>query len=246
MCISTWFLKTGSLPLEAVINMYIVWNLLTCWVCCVEPCYARPIKLFFIDANINHSSNCSHSDLTGVHSWLSFAQPFSHRFGNHPVEKVIRLLHLIVQHLHALFQLTGLLLLLHSKETTFHLSVIWDIRTEETGLGATRWNNIWLNTEGQVSRSHGEHAARLQSVCTCMRALFSSSDCCVPASTRSLLESCMLRSLMYRPVLNIALRLSILGKKTTDNTILNRNWTFVKTLFFHSRVADVRWYLTFH
>lgn len=134
------------------------------WVCCVEPCYARPITLSFMDVNINHSSNSSHSDLTGVHSWLSFAQPFSHRFGNHPVEKVVRLLHLIVQHLHALFQLTGLLLLLDSKETTFHPSVIWDIRTEETGLGATQWNHIWLKTEGQVSRSHGEHAARFQSV----------------------------------------------------------------------------------
>lgn len=51
-----------------------------------------------------------------------------------------------------------------------------------------------------------------------MRALFSSSDCCVPASTRSLLESCMLRSLMYRPVLNMALRLSILEKKGNRQT----------------------------
>lgn len=54
--------------------------------------------------------------LTSVDSWLSLAQPFSHRLGNHSVEKVIGLLHLIVQHLHALFQLTGLLLLLHSEE----------------------------------------------------------------------------------------------------------------------------------
>lgn len=57
----------------------------------------------------------SNSDLTSVYSWLSFAQPFSHWLGNHPVQKVISLLHLVVQHLHTLLQLAGLLLLLHSK-----------------------------------------------------------------------------------------------------------------------------------
>lgn len=42
------------------------------------------------------------SDLTSVYSWLSFAQPLCHWLGNHPVQKVISLLHLIVQHFHAL------------------------------------------------------------------------------------------------------------------------------------------------
>lgn len=54
-------------------------------------------------------------DLTSVHSRLSFAQSFSHWLGNHSVQEVISLLHLIVQHLHALLQLTGLLLLLRSQ-----------------------------------------------------------------------------------------------------------------------------------
>lgn len=109
---------------------------------------------------MNHSSNRPLSDLTGVHSWLSFAQPFSHRFRNHPVEKVVCLLHLIVQHLHTFFQLTGLLLLLQSKETRFHLSVIWDIQLGETGLGATQRNDIGLKTDGHMNRSDRENAAR--------------------------------------------------------------------------------------
>lgn len=55
-------------------------------------------------------------NLTSVDSRLSFAQPLCHWFGNHPIEKVIRLLHLIVQHLHALLQFTRLLLLLYSQQ----------------------------------------------------------------------------------------------------------------------------------
>lgn len=57
-------------------------------------------------------------DLTSVYSRLSFAQPFCHWLGNHPVQKVVSLLHFIVQHLHTLLQLTGLLLLLHSQQGT--------------------------------------------------------------------------------------------------------------------------------
>lgn len=52
------------------------------------------------------------SNLTCVHCRLSLAQPLSYRFGNHSVQQVICLLHLIIQHLHALLQLARFLLLL--------------------------------------------------------------------------------------------------------------------------------------
>lgn len=55
-------------------------------------------------------------DLTSVYSRLSFAQPFSHWLWNHPVQEVVGFLHLVVQHLHALLQLTGLFLLLQSQQ----------------------------------------------------------------------------------------------------------------------------------
>ena len=45
---------------------------------------------------------------------------------------------------------------------------------------------------------------------TWSRASLSSADCCVPASTRSRLESCILKSFIYRPVLNMMSKLSIL------------------------------------
>lgn len=51
---------------------------------------------------------------------------------------------------------------------------------------------------------------------TWSRASLSSADCWVPASTRSRLESCILRSFIYRPVLNMISRLSILEQEKNN------------------------------
>lgn len=123
-------------------------------------------------------------------------------------------------------------------KTAFDLCMIWRIQAEWRSSGATQRKDIRLSAEAQAANRTESTPQHLRAWRTCMRALFNSSDCCVPASTRSLLESCMLRSLMYRPVLNIALRLSIL-EKTSDNGIPNPTQKVVETLFSHSGVTDV-------
>ena len=67
---------------------------------------------------------------------------------------------------------------------------------------------------------------------TWSRAIFSSACCWVPARTKSRLESCILKSLMYNPVSNIFSRFSILtlykGKCITDNN--NKLLEFIEFL----------------
>ena len=54
---------------------------------------------------------------------------------------------------------------------------------------------------------------------TWSRANLSSADCCVPANTRSLLESCILRSLIYNPKQHITSNFSILKFKKKEKNI---------------------------
>lgn len=109
-------------------------------------------KLFdYNDLNVHHGTKQlflpSIADLTSVYSRLSFAQPLCHWLGNHSVKEVICLLHLIVQHLHALFELAGLLLLLYSdsnKITAPCTLLIKDCRATERGV---MWSFFFLKRE---------------------------------------------------------------------------------------------------
>ena len=73
----------------------------------------------------------------------------------------------------------------------------------------------WLpgNHKVQVSIETIQYIMLIKSFHTWSRASLSSADCWVPANTRSLLESCILKSLIYNPRLCNISRVSILKRE---------------------------------
>ena len=113
--------------------------------------------------------------LAGLDGRGAAAQAVRDRARDHLIEQLVRAPDLDVELAHDLLQLLALLLLLRAGHVTSMCVCV------------------------NMCEHLCEHVLRL----TRSSAILSSADCCVPASTRSRLESCIDRSLMNRPVFSI-------------------------------------------